>query len=181
LFRLLAIIAAFVVLGGCSSPPLTEAHFLPRGVGRLTPWPDAEPTFTERVYVPVYSNIYWGSGETVTELSVTLSVRNVDPQRPIALLSIGYYDSEGSLVREYLDKPAGLSPMGTADFVIERNDETGGAGANFLVEWGAESAVYEPVMESVMLGQIGSASISFVSQGRTLTEHGPTHNPAGDE
>lgn len=77
---------------------------------------------------------------------------NVDPQRPIALLSIAYYDSTGALVREYLDGPAELSPMGTADLVIERDDETGGAGANFLVEWGAGSAAYGPVMESIMLG-----------------------------
>src|SRR5690606_39179584 len=110
-----------------SSPPLTEAHFLPRGAGQLTPWPDVATSFTERVYVPVYSSIYWGSGETVTEMSVTLSVRNVDPQRPIALLSIAYYDSEGALVREYLDEPAALAPMGTWDFVIERRDEIGGA------------------------------------------------------
>lgn len=146
----------------------------------MTPWPDAAPSFSERVYVPVYSNIYWGSGETVTELSVTLSIRNVDPQRPIALLSIAYYDSEGTLVREYLDAPAELSPRGTADFVIERHDEIGGSGANFLVEWGAEGAAYEPVMESVMLGQIGSASISFVSQGRTLVEHGVGAAVQGD-
>ena len=131
------------------------------------------PAFTDRVYVPVYSSIYWGSGETVTDLSATLSIRNVDPERPILLLAIDYYDSRGHLVRQYLKEPSSLAPLGTIDYVIERIDASGGAGANFLVEWGAVGRVYEPVMESVMLGQIGSAGISFVSQGRPLREVGP--------
>lgn len=167
------------LLAGCSEPPpLSEAHFYPRGAAQLTPDPDAAPAFTDRVYVPVYSSIYWGSGETVTELSATLSIRNTDPQQPILLMSISYYDSQGALVRQYLEQPASLPAMATVDFVIERRDETGGAGANFLVEWGAAGEVYEPVMESVMLGQIGSVGISFTSQGRTLRKRGPAGSAA---
>ncbi len=157
----------------CSNSGLSEAHFHPRGSVGLTPAAGVVPAFTDRVYIPVYSSIYWGSGEMVTDLSATLSIRNTDPLRPILLLSIDYYDSHGQLVRHYLREPSSLAPMGTIDFVIERTDAAGGAGANFLVEWGAADRAYEPIMESVMLGQTGSAGISFVSQGRPLRERGP--------
>ena len=171
---ILATGAVLLFAAACADPQLSSAHFHPRGELGLSPAPGVFPAFTERVYVPVYSSIYWGSGEMITDLSATLSIRNTDPERAILLLSVDYYDSRGERVRRYLSEASRLAPMGTLEFVIERTDAAGGAGANFLVEWGAADRAYEPVMESVMLGQIGSAGISFVSQGRPLRERGPT-------
>ena len=120
------------------------------------------------VYVPIDSQIYVGSARRTFELTATLSLRNTDRREPIVVQSVTYFDSGGSAVREYLEGPSLLSPMATADFVIERKDTAGGSGANFLVEWGAEDPVTEPLLEAVMIGQAGAAGISFVTQGRVV-------------
>lgn len=123
---------------------------------------------TQTVYVPVYSHIYRGSSGMSFDLTATLSVRNVDSTKSLVLQSVAYYDSDGALVREYLDGASAVGPLATADFVVGRTDTTGGSGANFLVEWGATEAIPEPVIEAVMVGQAGTAGITFLSQGRVV-------------
>jgi hypothetical protein len=59
--------------------------------------------------------------------------------------------------------------MGSVEFVIQRSDSVGGPGANFLVRWHAAASVDEPLIEAIMLGQSGSAGISFGSRGRTVS------------
>jgi hypothetical protein len=106
------------------------------------------------------------------DLTATLSVRNVDSEKSLILRSVAYYDSDGSLVREYLEGPASIGPLATADFVVGRTDTAGGAGANFLVKWGATEAIPEPMIEAPMVGQAGTAGISFKSEGRVVEETG---------
>lgn len=55
---------------------------------------------------------------------------------------------------------------------IAANDTSGGAGANFIVEWVAEKTVYEPVVEAVMINTSSSQGISFVSPARVLKQFG---------
>lgn len=150
------------------------ANFHPGGQTALTAATvdPAELPVRGAVYVPIYSHIYWGQTTMQTDLSVTLSIRNADPVSPLILLKVDYYDSVGSKIREYLDAPAELSRMATVDFMIEREDRAGGSGANFIVEWGARGPIAEPVLESVMLGQIGNAGISFLSPGRAVKRVG---------
>jgi hypothetical protein len=131
------------------------------------------------VYVPVYSSIYWGMNEQVPDLAVTLSIRNLSPQYPIAVHSVRYNDSNGKMVREYLERPGSLGPLATADFVIQRRDRSGGTAASFLVEWSSRHDVDDPVIEAVMVGQHGNASISFTSQGRSLLQESP-RQPAAE-
>lgn len=121
------------------------------------------------VYVPIYSRIYYGDARRAIELTATLSVRNTDVASAITVTAIRYYDSEGRLVRSEIDAPLLLGPLATRDFVVEERDRTGGAGANFIVEWRAAERVSEPVIEAVMIGQQGAQGISFISVGRALT------------
>ena len=122
------------------------------------------------VYVPVYSSLYLGLDirRQMVELTATVSVRNVSTAHPIVIEWVRYYDSTGKLVRDYLEKPAALPPLGSVEFVIQRADTKGGPGANFLIRWNGPSAVDEPLIEAVMLGQSGNAGISFTSHGRVL-------------
>jgi hypothetical protein len=121
-------------------------------------------------YVPIYSSIYWGAGvkKDLIELTATLSIRNVSLQSPIVLDSVDYYNSVGSKVRSYLPSPMELGPMASAEFVIMRADTSGGPGANFLVYWSAVEGAEEPLTEAVMLGQSGSAGISFLTSGKPV-------------
>lgn len=122
------------------------------------------------VYVPVYSSLYLGLNikQQLVELAATLSVRNVSASHPIVIEWVRYYDSKGTLLRDYVDKPSSLPPLGSVEFVIQRADAAGGPGANFLIRWNGPVSVDEPLIEAVMLGQSGSAGISFTSRGRVV-------------
>jgi hypothetical protein len=60
--------------------------------------------------------------------------------------------------------------MLTTEYVIARNDDRGGTGANFIVAWGAEEPVYEPVVEAVMISAAGTQGLSLLSPARVLEE-----------
>lgn len=131
----------------------------------------SEPATSGTIYVPVYSALYLGVANraSTVDLAATVSVRNVSAAHPITLDSVRYYDSLGKHVRDYLDTASTLPPMGSVEFVIQRSDATGGPGANFMIRWHAAAVVDDPLVEAIMLGQSGSAGISFSSRGRTLT------------
>ena len=126
------------------------------------------------IYVPVYSTLFLGvpNRANTVDLAATVSVRNVSAVHPITLDWVRYYDSVGKHVRDYLENPSTLPPMGSVEFVVQRSDSTGGPGANFLIRWHAAAATDEPLVEAVMLGQSGNAGISFSSRGRTVTAAG---------
>ena len=140
-----------------SAPPLQEF----RGGLRQT-------TSGRTVYVPVYSHIYAGGGAQRL-LEVTLSIRNTDLEQPIVVTSVRYYDTEGLLLDEYLENPVVLGPLASTDFLVEHRDRAGGVGANFLVDWAAESAVTEPLIEAVMVNLEGNRAFSFVREGYPLS------------
>lgn len=174
--RFAAVLGA-VLASACDDQRIARtAQFHPAGQTALTATTvdPADLRVRGEFYIPIYSHIYWGQPNMQTDLSATLSIRNADPVNPLILLRIDYYDSLGSRIREYLDTPAELAQMATVDFMIERADSAGGSGANFIVEWGARGPIAEPVMESVMLGQIGTAGISFLSPGRPVKRVGET-------
>jgi hypothetical protein len=133
-----------------SSPAASEAAGL-----------DATQGFTQgaTLYVPIYSHIYFEDQKSVLNLTATLSVRNTDFKQKLILTSVRYYDSEGNLVRQYLDKPLQLNAMASKSFVIPRADTSGGSGANFIVEWAAQSAITEPVKDCTIDGRRISSTI----------------------
>ena len=122
----------------------------------------------QHLYVPVYSHIYTGDKERPFNLAVTLSVRNTDPGSALRLTAVDYYDTEGRLVRKYLDAPRELGPLASIRYVVAERDVEGGSGANFLVRWEAAKPINAPVVESVMIGAQSGQGISFTSQAREI-------------
>lgn len=120
------------------------------------------------IYVPVYSHIYHYNGQEMFELAATLSIRNTDLTNSIIITSVRYYDSNGKLVKKYLERPIQLDALASTDFFINRNDTSGGLGANFIVEWVAEKEISEPIVEAVMIGTDFQQGISFISPGRVI-------------
>jgi len=118
----------------------------------------------QMVYVPVYSHIYAKGGKPFL-LEATLSVRNSDPTEDITIASVRYYDTNGNLIKDYLEKPMLLKPLATAEFLVAQKEIEGGSGANFMVKWVSDTKVNEPVIEAVMIGIEGQTSISFVRAG----------------
>src|SRR4030042_1473647 len=120
-------------------------------LGLLIPATQAAPleglSKGQLVYVPVYSHVYYGDYERKILLTGILSLRNTDPSQAITLTRADYYDSDGKLIKSYLTQPTTLKPMASTRFIIKASDSKGGSGANFLVEWQAETEVNEPIME----------------------------------
>ncbi|MDZ8105508.1 MAG: DUF3124 domain-containing protein [Nostoc sp. DedQUE12a] len=122
----------------------------------------------QTIYVPVYSHIYHHNRQEIFELAVTLSIRNTDLNNSMVVTSVRYYNSEGKLVKQYLERPIQLDALASTDFFINRNDTSGGLGANFIVEWVAQTEISEPIVEAVMIGTDFQQGISFTSSGRVI-------------
>lgn len=123
------------------------------------------------LYVPAYSDIYFGDSERPFQLTVTLSIRNIDPKYQITLKSVKYFETKGDFVKSFIEKPITLKPLETLRYVIPEKDKTGGSGANFIVEWRSEDAINPPIVESVMIGSRSQQGISFTSRGVELIPH----------
>ncbi len=110
--------------------------------------------------MPAYSEMYFMPDRTL-DLAVTLTIHNTDFENPIILTSIRYYDTQGQLLKEYLTEPRQLDPLASTDFFVEASAQSGGIGTNFIVEWGAEQPVFEPIVEAIMLNTSNDRGISL--------------------
>ncbi|WP_416673000.1 DUF3124 domain-containing protein [Egbenema bharatensis] len=127
----------------------------------------------QMVYVPVYSHVYQRNvNNPVMQLSATLSFRNTDLENSLILTAVRYYDSQGELVRNALERPIELPALASVDYLVEAEDTSGGIGANFIVEWVAATTVTEPVIEALMIATTGNQGISFISPGRVIQQQG---------
>ena len=103
---------------------------------------------------------YMRDGQFINQFTSTkLIIRNIDLERPITLLSVGFHDPNGNLVKEYLDNPIVIDPLTMAGFLatfpvlgIPHYEKDGGHPC-FLVKWKANKLVNEPII---------GASISMV-------------------
>jgi hypothetical protein len=137
-----------------------------------TVWADSDIFLStgQTVYVPIYSHIYSGLKGRPFNLAATLSIRNTDPKHPISLISVKFYDSEGKLLKTYLDNPLEIKAMASTRYVLTESDAAGGSGANFLVKWTSKIKVNPPLIEGVMIGTRSGQGISFVSRGLVIDE-----------
>ena len=120
------------------------------------------------LYVPAYSHIYSGNKEQPFLLTVTLSIRNIDPKHIIEVTLVDYYETQGRLLKKHIDTPKKLNPLESLRYVIPEKDKRGGSGANFIVEWKSENFVNPPIVESIMIGTQSTQGISFTSRGKQV-------------
>lgn len=125
-------------------------------------------TTGQTVYVPAYSHIYHGNRAAELLLSITLSIRNIDQDNPITISAVDYYETQGKLLKHFLNAPVTLGPLGSERYIIQQNDSSGGSGANFIVVWQAEKPINPPIIETVMIGTQSQLGISFTSRGQAL-------------
>ncbi|MEL6253197.1 MAG: DUF3124 domain-containing protein [Bacteroidota bacterium] len=131
---------------------------------------DLELGFRDTVYVPIYSDIYSETKDVRFKLTATLSLRNTSLQDSVYIEDIDYYDSQGNKVRSYIDKNLLLGPMQSIEYVVEEDDTVGGTGANFIINWGANTAGLKPVFQGVMISTHGQQGISFTTEGVSVSQ-----------
>ena len=103
-------------------------------------------------------------------MAVTLAIHNTDSENPITINSVRYYDTDGNLVTEYVEEAVELNPWATTGFLVTSTDESGGVGANFIVDWEAETPVSEPDIEAVMISTAGTQGLGFTGPGRVISQ-----------
>ena len=101
-------------------------------------------------------------------LRVTLSIRNIDPAYPIKISLVDYYETQGKLLKKFIERPISLNPLESLRYVIPQKDDSGGLGANFIVEWSSDKPVNRPIIESIMIGTQSTQGISFTSRGQEI-------------
>jgi len=126
--------------------------------------------YQDTVYIPIYSDIYSEHRLKTILLTSTLSIRSTSLTDTTYINSIDYYDTNGNLVNSYIERTLILGPMQSIDYVIDKDDVSGGVGANFLVTWGADKDT-KPLFQAVMVGTSGQHGLSFVVDGVSITDN----------
>lgn len=116
-------------------------------------------------YLSVYSQIYQLTQGLTYDLTATISIRNVSSTDSVFVRRAEYYNTEGRLIRTYVDKPIYVRPLETIEIVIDERDRDGGTGANFIFEWATRPEKPEPYFEGVMISTTGQQGISFTTRG----------------
>ncbi|NTV94134.1 MAG: DUF3124 domain-containing protein [Thiobacillus sp.] len=127
----------------------------------------------QTLYLPIYSHLLYGNKAVAGKpglypLSALVSLRNIDPRQPIRLLSARYFDTDGKLLREYLSASRVLPPLGTLELFVERNDLSGGSGANCVITWQSDKPANPPVVEAVHADVTGNRTLSFITTARPI-------------
>lgn len=124
----------------------------------------------QTVYVSAYPHVFMGPKGNIFDLAITLVIRNTDMKFPISVTTVDYYDTKGKLTKKHLNAPLILNPMASTHILITEKDVSGGIGSNFIVRWKADREVNAPIIETVMIGGKSGQGISFVSEGREISE-----------
>jgi hypothetical protein len=141
-------------------PCLAAAQSLPSYVGQV-------------VYLPIYSHIYHGNlneqGKPIqTLLSVHVSIRNTNINKPLELLYARYYDTNGKLLKEFVPNLVVIPPLGTHELFVPQSDISGGSGANFLISWSAGTSVNPPLIEALHADIQPTRTLTFITSGRPI-------------
>lgn len=127
-----------------------------------------EQVYQDIIYIPIYSDIYVDQQYQNSLISATLSIRNTSYLDSLFITRIEYFNTEGDKVRSYIDNAISLKPMATVNYVIEKDDDTGGAGANFIVEISSPSKKVKPLIQAVMIGSVGNKGFAFTTNGQSI-------------
>ena len=124
------------------------------------------------VYVPIYPSVYIDDRGRDLNMASSLSIRNTDPDRQLVVMKADYFDSAGKPVSSYLASPVTLGPLASMRLLVKTvKTRTKSDGDCFLVEWiSPGGALVPPIIESVTIGSEGTQGISFVQNGRIISE-----------
>lgn len=170
-WRMLLAALAVSLLAGCSQPTAADQP-APAPTRAVVDMESLTPVDGQQLYVPAYSEIYYADSERTWDFAITLAIHNTDAANPIVIEGIQYYNGRGEFVADYSQEPFLLPPLATHAVTVPRDDKSGGVGANFIVEWVAESPAIDPVVEAVMISAAGQQGLSFITESRVIAEWG---------
>lgn len=129
----------------------------------------ANMPYNDIIYVPIYSDIYVNEQNQKSLLSATLSIRNTSLTDSLFISKIDYYSTDGRLLKQFINETISLQPQGTINYVIEKEDDTGGSGADFVVTLSGSDENMKPLLQSIMIGENGkNQGFAFTAEGISI-------------
>lgn len=116
-------------------------------------------------YLSVYSEIYSESEHRTFSLTATVSMRNTSRTDTVYIHRAEYFNTNGTPIRSYFDRPIFIAPLETVEIIIDEADLEGGTGANFIFDWAVLPENPAPHFESVMISTYGQQGLSFTATG----------------
>jgi hypothetical protein len=165
----MVLVPCFILLG-CDDSRYKETFPIPDWSQKITEIPVSDSLVTGSTYLPVYSQVYSKTEKQTFDLTVMVSLRNMNPETDIFLTKINYYDSGGQLIRNYLKAPVALAPMETTEIVITENDNSGSTGGNFIFDWQIKVDKDPPLFQAVMTSTKGQQGLSYITNGVHLNQ-----------
>ena len=166
------LLATMALLSVCDQTPqdpnvlYSEKHQDPIQELEMTTAVDrSQFAYKQTFYVPIYSDIYTDRDNRKVLLSATLSVRNTTLKKSLYINKIDYYGTDGTFIKSYLTKPIELPAMATLNYIVEKEEDKGGSGANFIIEVEGIDETVKPVIEAVMIGNFSNKGFAFSTEG----------------
>ncbi len=160
------------LLSGCNQPAqdpnivFSDKHQDPIEELEITGEVDrSQLNYKQTFYVPIYSDIYTDRDNRKVLLSATLSVRNTTLKKSLYINKIDYYGTDGAFVKSYVNNTIELPAMGTLNYIVEKEEDKGGSGANFIIEVEGVDDTVTPVIEAVMIGNFSNKGFAFSTEG----------------
>lgn len=166
------VLLLFVCFAGCqlndkkAEKEIKRSH--PSHIYNFVDIDTSQLRYFETDYLPVYSDIYYQDGTKRFPITATVSIRNTSLTDSAFILTATYHDSYGKLLHSYLDSALLLSPLESIELVVEEDENKGGAGANFIIEWGAAKYTDQLLIQSVMISTYGQQGVSFLSDAKVI-------------
>jgi hypothetical protein len=129
----------------------------------------------QTIYVPAYSYVRIGEKGHQFELAANLCIRNTDPHRAITISSVDYHNTDGALLKMFLEKTIELKPLAATDFFVKTSDVTGGFAPSFIIKWRSPKPVSPPITECVMIGDRSGLGVSIILNGKVIKEVDESH------
>lgn len=129
---------------------------------------DSNFSYRQSFYVPIYSDIYTDKDNRKVLLAATLSVRNTNLKKPLYINKIDYYATDGTFLKSYVDRTIELPPMATLNYIVEKEEDKGGSGANFIITVEGVDKSVAPVIEAVMIGNFSNKGFAFSTKGTPI-------------
>ncbi len=86
-------------------------------------------------------------------------------QAPISRLESRGFTALGMLIKSYIKNSIELQPMATLNYIVEKEENKGGPGADFIIEVEGLDDTVKPVIEAVMIGNFSNKAFAFNTQG----------------
>ena len=126
--------------------------------------------YKQTFYVPIYSDIYTDKDNRRVLLSATLSVRNTTLKKSLYINKIDYYGTDGTFLKSYVKHSVEIPPMATLNYIVEKEEDKGGSGANFIIEVEGIDDTVTPVIEAVMIASYSNKAFAFTTEGTPVVD-----------